>query len=116
MGDWVSRPPYFTAQNGWGKEQVTKMYIDADLIIKAASLLAALGALTGAVIAVYKVLENNKKQNEVIKTMQTEQTIICYGLKGALAGLIEHGCDGPCEDALKMLDKHLNQSAHKPEL
>lgn len=40
------------------------MYIDADFIIKAASLLSALGALVAAVVAVYKVLENNKKQNE----------------------------------------------------
>lgn len=92
------------------------MYIDADTIIKAASLLAALGALVGAVIAVYKVIESNKKQSEVIKAIQEENTIICYGLKGALQGLIESGCNGPCKDALQMLDKHLNKSAHKPEL
>ena len=115
-GSRFSGCPILLPKIGWGKEQVKKMYIDADVIIKAASLLAALGALFGAAIAVYKVLENNKKQNEVIKSMQEEQTIICYGLKGALAGLIEHGCDGPCEDALKMLDKHLNKSAHKPDL
>ena len=62
------------------------MYIDADFIIKAASLLSALGALVAAVVAVYKVLENNKKQNEFINAMQEEQTLICYGLRGALQG------------------------------
>ena len=92
------------------------MYIDADFIIKAASLLAACGALVGAVIAVYKQIENNKKQSEVIKEIQEEQTIICYGLKGALQGLIEKGCDGPCKEALAMLDKHLNKNAHRPDL
>ena len=92
------------------------MYIDADTIIKAASLLAALGAFVGAVIAAYKVLESNKKQSEVIKAIQDEQTIICYGLRGALQGLIEQGCDGPCKDALTMLDKHLNKGAHKTDL
>lgn len=92
------------------------MYIDADIIIKAASLLAAIGALTGAVIAVYKQIESNKKQSEVIKEIQEEQTIICYGLKGALQGLIETGCDGPCKEALAMLDKHLNRNAHRPDL
>ena len=92
------------------------MYIDADIIIKAASLLAALGALTGAVIAIYKQVESNKRQSEVIKEIQEEQTIICYGLKGALQGLIEKGCDGPCKEALAMLDKHLNKSAHRPDL
>ena len=92
------------------------MYIDADTIIKTASLLAALGALVGAVIAVYKQVESNKRQSEVIKEMQEEQTIICYGLRGALQGLIEKGCDGPCKDALQMLDKHLNQNAHHKDL
>ena len=92
------------------------MYIDADTVIKAASLLAALSALVGAVIAIYKMIDVNKRQSEVIKEMQEEQTIICYGLKGALQGLIEQGCDGPCKEALSMLDKHLNKSAHRPEL
>ena len=84
------------------------MYIDADFIIKAASLLSALGALVAAVVAVYKVLENNKKQNEFINAMQEEQTLIW----GALQGLVEQGCNGPCKDALARLDKHLNKSAH----
>ena len=88
------------------------MYIDADFIIKAASLLSALGALVAAVVAVYKVLENNKKQNEFINAMQEEQTLICYGLRGALQGLVEQGFNGPCKDALARLDKHLNKSAH----
>ena len=38
------------------------MYIDADVLIKAAGLLGALGVLTGAVIAVYKVVEQNRRQ------------------------------------------------------
>ncbi len=92
------------------------MYVDTEAIIRAASLLAALGALVGAIIAVYKVIENNKKQNEVIMGMQEEQTIICYALRGALEGLIEQGCNGPCKDALEKLNKHLNKAAHKPEL
>lgn len=44
---------------------------------------------------------------------QAELQILCYGLRGALQGLIETGCNGPCKDALKMLDKHLNKSAHE---
>ena len=92
------------------------MYIDADVIIKAASLIGALGALGGVVIALYKQYESNKRQSEVIKEIQEEQTLICYGLRGALEGLIEQGCDGPCKDALNLLDKHLNKSAHRPDL
>ncbi len=92
------------------------MYIDADTIIKAASLLGALAALVSAIIAVYKVVENNKRQNTVIESIQEEQTILCYGMKGALQGLIEQGCDGPCKEALDRLDKHLNKKAHAAEL
>ena len=92
------------------------MYIDVETIIKAASLLGAMSALIGAVIAIYKVYESNKRQTEAIKAIQEEQTLVCYGLRGALQGLIEQGCDGPCKDALNMLDKHLNKSAHQTEL
>ena len=92
------------------------MYIDGDTIIKAAAIITAIGVIIGGIISIYKIFENNKKQNEVITAMQAEQTIICYGLKGALQGLIEQGCDGPCKEALNMLDKHLNKSAHKPNL
>lgn len=87
-----------------------------DIVIKAGSFLAAVGALVGAIIAVHKTLDNNRKQNDEISAIKEEQTIICYGLKGALQGLIEQGCDGPCKEALGMLDKHLNKIAHKPNL
>ena len=58
------------------------------------------------------MLQRDKHQSEIIKSMQEEQTLICYGLRGALQGLIEQGCNGPCKEALAKLDKHLNQKAH----
>ena len=92
------------------------MYVDASTVIQAASLIAAVAAIFGAVKSIVKAVELDKKQSAVIQEMQEEQTIICYGLKGALEGLIEQGCNGPCKEALTMLNKHLNKSAHKPEL
>ena len=94
------------------KQEDRKMYIDADTIIKAASLLGAIGALVAAIVSVYKVIESNKKQSEFINAIQEEQTLICYGLRGALQGLVEQGCNGPCKDALDKLNKHLNKNAH----
>lgn len=88
------------------------MYIDANTIIKAASLLGAIGVLVSAVIAVYKVIDQNKKQTEIIRSMQEEQTIICYGLLACLKGLNEQGCNGPVTDALGKLEKYLTQKAH----
>lgn len=88
------------------------MYIDAETIIKAASLLGALGVLAGAVVAVYKTIDQNKKQTEVIHDLQKEQTLICYGLLACLKGLQEQGCNGPVTEARAKLEKHLNQKAH----
>lgn len=92
------------------------MYITVDKIVKAAALLVALSTIVGAIIAVYKILESNRRQSAEINAIKEEQTIICYALQGALQGLIEQGCDGPCRDALKMLQKYLNKTAHKPDL
>ena len=57
--------------------------------------------------------ELHDKHDADMKAVQTELTVIVYGLRGALQGLIETGCNGPCKEALQMLDKHLNKSAHE---
>lgn len=88
------------------------MWIDVDTIIKAAALVTALGVLGGVFVTLYKASERDKKQSAIIKAIQDEQSVICYGLRGALQGLIEQGCNGPCKDALEKLNKHLNQEAH----
>ena len=92
------------------------MYIDGDTIIYWAKLIGALAAIGGAVWAVVKLVLRDRHQTEIIKAMQEEQTLICYGLRGALQGLIEQGCNGPCKEALAKLDKHLNQKAHSQEV
>ena len=89
------------------------MYMDLDTIKEVASAITSIGVIIGVVVAVFKVFQINKKQSEFIKAIEDEQTLLCYGLKGALQGLIEQGCDGPCKDALSKLEKHLNQKAHE---
>ena len=92
------------------------MYIDGDTIIHIAAIITALGVIGGVVVAVVKTILRDKHQSEIIKAMQEEQKVICYGLRGALQGLIEQGCNGPCKEALSMLDKHLNKEAHNREI
>lgn len=92
------------------------MWIDADTIIKAAAFITALGVLGGVAVSLYKASERDRKQSEIIKEIMAEQSLICYGLRGALQGLIEQGCNGPCKDALEKLNKHLNQEAHHNDL
>ena len=74
--------------------------------------MTALGVLGGVAVSLYRASERDRKQSEIIKEMMAEQSLICYGLRGALQGLIEQGCNGPCKDALEKLNKHLNQEAH----
>lgn len=92
------------------------MWIDVDTIIKAAAFVTALGVLGGVAASLYKASDRDRKQSEIIKEMMAEQSLICYGLRGALQGLIEQGCNGPCKDALEKLNKHLNQEAHHNDL
>ena len=92
------------------------MWIDVDAIIKAAAFVTALGVLGGVAVSLYKASDRDRKQSEIIKEMMAEQSLICYGLRGALQGLIEQGCNGPCKDALEKLNKHLNQEAHHNDL
>ncbi len=88
------------------------MYIDIEAINAAAKLIGSIGIIAGVIIALYKFVERDKRQGKVIKDMQEEQTLLCYGIKACLQGLVEQGCDGPVHDALDKRDKHLNKKAH----
>lgn len=91
------------------------VYVDVELINSTAKLLGSLVALGGALIALYKFYERDKRQSKTIKAIQSEQTLLCYGIKACLQGLAEQGCNGPVHEALDKLDKHLNQKAHQEE-
>lgn len=89
------------------------MYIDAETINGLAKLLGSLGIIVGAVLAVYKFIERDRRQSKLIQDIQDEQTLLCYGIKACLQGLAEQGCDGPVHEAMDKLDKHLNKKAHQ---
>ena len=84
-----------------------------EIIIKAAEVVGSIGCLAGLIATFVKFIQHDKEQSKIIRKIQAEQKIICYGLKGALQGLIENGCNGPCKDALNRLEKHLNEAAHE---
>ena len=89
--------------------------ITTDTLIKLAALLTALGVIGGAVLWCFRFVERNRKQDEELKTIRKEQTLICYGVLACLKGLKEQGCNGPVTAALDKLEKHLNQAAHDEE-
>ena len=71
-----------------------------DLLLIIAEVLGAGAVVFGAVFAVHKwVLRQNNQDNE-IKSLKEEQTVICYGVLAALKGLKEQGCNGPVTEAI----------------
>ena len=90
--------------------------ISPETIIKAASLLTALGALGGAAVWCLRFVERNRRQDRELAAILKEQTLICFGVLACLKGLKEQGCNGPVTEALGRLEAHLNQAAHEEEL
>lgn len=85
----------------------------ADLILKLAEYIGAAGVVFGLIFAVYRWVLKQNKQDEDIKELKSEQTVICYGVLAALKGLKEQGCNGPVTEAINKIEKHLNVQAHK---
>lgn len=73
------------------------MYITGDTIIHAAAIVTAIGVLSGVVVAVAKMVIRDRHQSETIKAMQEEQTLICYGLPGRIAGADRAGLQRPLQ-------------------
>lgn len=89
------------------------MYINANTILTAAEMIGALGVIVGLIVALYRWCLRQGKQDEDIKSLKDEQTLICYGVPAALKGLKEQGCNGPVTEAINKIEKHLNIEAHK---
>lgn len=85
----------------------------ADLIIKIAAAIGAIGGIGGVIFGIYKWVMKQNQQDDEIKELRDEQTLICYGVLAALKGLKEQGCNGPVTEAINKLEKHLNVQAHK---
>lgn len=83
------------------------------MIITIASVITALGVIFGVIFAVYRWYLKQEKQDEDIKAIKEEQTLLTYGVLACLKGLKEQGCDGPVTTAIDQIEKHINKQAHK---
>ena len=89
------------------------MYIDANTITVIASVVTALVVIFSAIFAVYKWYLKQEKQDKDIKSIKTENGVICYGLLACLDGLKQLGANGNVTDAYNKLEKHINNQAHE---
>lgn len=56
---------------------------------------------------IYDMINHQKEQDDQIKSLQEEQTVILKGVLACLKGLSEQGCDGPVHDATKDIEAYL---------
>ena len=84
-----------------------------DVLFIVAELFTAAAVVFGAIFAAYRWVLKQNKQDDEIKSLKEEQTVICYGVLAALKGLREQGCNGPVTHAIDEMEKHLNKKAHK---
>lgn len=89
------------------------MTITTETIVTIAAVITALGVIFGVIFAVYRWYLKQNKQDDDIKEIKTEQSILTQGVLACLKGLKEQGCDGPVTEAIKQIEKHLNRQAHK---
>ena len=91
------------------------MYITAQTLITAASLIAALTAIVGLVLKTHKWYLRQERQDKEIEKMKKENTLICFALAACLDGLQQLGANHSVPAAKEKLDKYLNQRAHEQE-
>lgn len=85
----------------------------AEQIITIASVITALGVILGVVLSVYKFYLKNNQQDDDIKVIKEEQTILTKGVLACLKGLKEQGCDGPVTEAIVDIEEYVNKQAHR---
>ena len=84
-----------------------------EIVTTIAGVITALGVIFGLVFAIYKWYLKQENQDKDIKIIKEEQLLLTQGVLACLKGLQEQGCDGPVTVAIKKIEKHLNEQAHK---
>ena len=88
------------------------MYISVTTVIQAGALISALGVIIGLIITVIRWIDHQKEQDTDIADLKEEQCLLSYGVLACLKALKELGCNGPVNEAINKIEKHLNQKAH----
>ena len=91
--------------------------INADVIIKIASVIGAISVIGGVVFGIYKWIVTQKEKDErhdkEIASMKEENALIVFALSACLDGLQQLGANHTVPIAKDKLDKWINLQAHK---
>lgn len=88
------------------------MFIDANTIISASALVAAIAALSAVVYGVIKWFQKQEKQSVDIEELNAEMLVLSSAMLACLDGLKQLGANGKVTEAHDQLEEHLNQRAH----
>ena len=84
-----------------------------EIILTTASLITALGVILGLFVAIHKIYLKREKNDNDIKLIKEEQSILTKGVLACLKGLKEQGCNGPVTQAIEEIEEHMNKNAHR---
>ena len=87
--------------------------VSTEGIVTAAAVLSAVVAIFGIIFSVYRWYLRQNAQDEEIKAMKEDLSILTVGVLASLKGLSEKGCNGPVTEAINKIEMHLNERAHK---
>ena len=78
-----------------------------------AEIISAVAVIFGVIFACYRWYLKQNKQDEDIKAIKEENTLICFALQACLDGLEQLGANHSVPVARDKLEKHLNLFAHR---
>ena len=81
-------------------------------LLTAVAVMGALATIFKSYNRGYDFVKRQKDQDEIIKNIQEEQTLLTYGVLACLKGLHEQGANGPVTEAIDKIEKHINKRAH----
>lgn len=88
------------------------MTITAQGIITAGAVIAAIIAIVKYYNKVYDLVKHQKEQDDDIKAIKREQTLMVYAMQACLDGLQQLGANHVVPEAKDKLSKYINQQAH----
>lgn len=95
-------------------------------VITAGAVVTALTVIVTVLLKFVRWVDEQKKQRKDLTALeakhdndnnaiQDELQLLTYGVLACLKGLQEKGCNGPVTEAIKRIEKELNQKAHHRE-
>lgn len=89
------------------------MSINTAAVISAAALVTAVTTLLGAYNRLYRRYLKLQNYEQTIREIKEEQSVLTIGVLACLKGLKEQGCNGPVTEAVRRIEEHMNELAHR---